>query len=1013
MTGARVMENGHEVLTEGPSAGTAGFRLSPQQEQLWRNEPDGPRLSASCVIDAGGPDPAAVREAVGRLVARHEILRTTFVRRPGMKLPSQVINDRLDPAWDEGAAAIDPVRGPVVHAQLIEEGARRLLKISVSAACADARSLALLARELRAELAGDASRAEPLQYADYAEWRSEALAGGGPAASGEALPASPTLPFASGAEYEGPPRSITVPLEPAALSRGASACRVPEPVFLEACWHACLARVSGADAVLVGTVIDGRTHEELGAAIGPYAQALPLASAVEETTSVAELVDRVRRAHARLVEDQDAVDGAVLAETVRRCRLGFSTMAVPHDSDVSSVFAAPAPFLAELVVIENGAAPQAEIHVAPALAESGTGVLLARTLAAIVAGAADDTDASVLDLPVAAPDVAEPAVFDGAPSLARDETVAELFERAAAESPTAKAVVAFDGALTYEELNGRANRLAHRLRALGVGRDEAVALCMERSTSSIVALLAAVKAGGAYLPLNFEHPPARLSHQLSESGARVLVAEASVSDRIPPFDGPVLILDREEALDEEPSGNPEAVSKPDDLVYVMYTSGSTGMPKGAGVTHRNLVNYTSGILERLGFAGAGGVRFAAMSALSTDLGNTSIFPALLGGGTLHLVSPDDAVDGERFAAYLRSHPLDVLKLTPSHLRALIDAVEPTAVMPREWLVLGGEALAWQLVDRLRKAAPRCRILNHYGPTETTVGTCVFEVGSAAPHGATVPVGSPLPGTRAYVVDRRLQPLPLGVPGELCIGGTGVARGYVRRPDETAASFIPDPFTDEDGARLYRTGDRVRALRDGSIEFLGRVDDQVKIRGYRVEPGEVERVLATHSAVRQSAVVSRSDGDGGHELFAYVVRSDDATTDELQSFLRESVPAYMVPARFVWMDALPLTPSGKIDRRSLPDPGEVERGVEYVAPRTPVEEELARIWQELLGVDRVGVHDDFFALGGHSLLATQAVIRIRNAVADVPLHSLFKAPTVAALAEAIVDAELMAAANTVG
>jgi amino acid adenylation domain-containing protein len=521
-----------------------------------------------------------------------------------------------------------------------------------------------------------------------------------------------------------------------------------------------------------------------------------------------------------------------------------------------------------------------------------------------------------------------------------------------------------------------------------------------------------VKAGGAFLPLNYEHPPARLAHQIGEAAARVVVTEASVSDRMPAVDAPVIVLDRDE-LEGEPATDPAPVNEPDDLVYVMYTSGSTGTPKGAGVTHRNVVNYTSAILDRLGLAESRGIRFGAVSALSTDLGNTSIFPALLGGGTLHLVSPEDALDGQRFAEYVRSHPLDVLKITPSHLRALIDAVEPAAIMPREWLVLGGEALAWQLVERLRAAGPRCRILNHYGPTETTIGTCTFDLGSAASTGATVPVGSPLPGTRAYVVDRRLQPLPLGVPGELCIGGTGVARGYVNRPDETATSFVPDPFANESGARLYRTGDRVRALRDGNIEFLGRFDDQVKIRGYRVEPGEVERVLATHPGVRQSTVVVRSEGDNDHELVAYVVRSDDASTEELQSFLRESVPAYMVPARFVRMDALPLTPSGKVDRRSLPDPGEVERAVEYVAPRTPLEEELARIWQELLGIERVGVYDDFFALGGHSLLATQAVIRIRNAVADIPLHSLFNAPTVASLAEAILDAELTAAADTPG
>jgi amino acid adenylation domain-containing protein len=999
------------VLTKEPSVDAAAFRLSPQQEQLWRCEPDGPQLTASCRIALGDADAVAVRDALGRLVARHEILRTTFPRRQGMKLPGQVIHDRLEPAWREGAEwteELDLVHGPVVRAALVELDGRRSLELSLPAACADARSLALLAVELRAELAASGDDpAEPLQYADYAEWRSEALAAGAPLENVEELPATPTLPFAPGEITTDRRLRSAVELDLDAVARGASACRVPEAVFVEACWHACLARVSGETHVVVGAVVDGRAQPELEGAIGPYAQMLPLATSIEEATSTVELVDRVRRARARLAEEQDGVGAAYLAETARRCRVGYSTVALAADAGVESVDATPAPFLAELVWIED-AGGRAELRVAPELAESGTAALLARTLAAIVVAAAADPDASLLDLPLVA-HADEAAVFLGAASLhgVADDGVAALFERAAAAAPSADAVVASDGTLTYGELNTRVNRLAHRLRALGVGRDTAVALCMERSTHSVVGLLGAIKAGGAYLPLNFEHPAARLGHQLAEAEVRVLLTESSVRDRLPPFDGPVLVLDEDAGLEGEADTNPEPVNELDDLVYVMYTSGSTGSPKGAGITHRNLVGYTTAILDRLGLAGARGVSFGAISALSTDLGNTSIFPALLGGGTLHLVPPADALDGARFAEYLRTHPLDVLKLTPSHLRALLDATDPAAVLPQRWLVLGGETLSWQLVDRLSASNPECRILNHYGPTETTVGAMTFEVGSSTTEGATVPIGAPLAGARAYVVDGRLRPLPRGIPGELCIGGEGVARGYVHRPEETAGSFLRDPFAEGSTARLYRTGDRVRALRDGAVEFLGRVDDQVKIRGYRVEPGEVERVLAAHPSVRQSAVVAKLDADGGHELVAYVGEAAPVATEELQSFLRESLPAYMIPARFVRLHALPLTASGKIDRRALPEPGEAESVAEYVAPRTPLEEELARIWEDLLGVERVGVYDDFFALGGHSLLATQAVIRIRNSVADIPLHTLFDAPTVAALAQAIVDAELAA------
>jgi amino acid adenylation domain-containing protein len=992
----------------------ATFRLSPQQEQLWRRNPDGPGLAVHCRASVGSAAETAVREALSRLVERHEILRTTFARRQGLKMPAQRINECSDVAWTaEGDAAVpDLDRGPVVHASLsaISDG-HGVLSLTIPALCADARSLALLVSELQAELAGSVPQPEePLQYADYAEWRSEFLAGEDGAWHVEDLPSSPELPFVRQESLRllgTVPQREAVPLESAAVARGAAACRVTEAIFVEACWHACLARLSGASSVLVGAVLDGRLQDELADAVGPYAQVLPLVSTIDEVTSIVEVADQLRRGRARLEQRQDTADGKVLEHVATRCDVGFSHAELPHTVAIEELVGAPAPFLAHLWWFTGGGGPRAELHVAQALADSGTARLLSRTLAAIVASAADDITVPVADLsvtPEAAP-ASDLAVFVGASSQPVAGTVTELFEAVAARANDTIAVVAPDAALTYGQLDGRANRLAHRLRELGVERNTPVALCMERSASSIVALLAVLKAGGAYVPLNFEHPAARLTQQLAETQTRVLLTETSLDDRLPVFDGTVLHIDGEPAELEPRAGISRLpANEPDDLVYVMYTSGSTGTPKGVCVTHRNLVTYVAGVLDRLELVDPAGVAFAAVSALSTDLGNTSIFAALLGGGTLHLVAPGDAIDRSRFAAYLRSHPIDVLKITPTHLRALLDTDETEAILPKRWLVLGGEALSWQLVERLQVAAPTCRILNHYGPTETTVGSCTFEVGTASPLGPTVPVGRPLPRTRAYVVDRNLRLLPIGVPGELCIGGDGVASGYLAQPEQTQERFLPDPFADESAARLYRTGDRVRALLDGNIEFLGRTDDQVKIRGYRVEPGEIQSVLATHSAVRQCAVVARPSGDD-HELVAYVIPQGDASPDELRAFLAESLPAYMVPAKFVSLSALPLTASGKIDRRALPDPAEFEVVAEYVAPRTPLEEELARIWADLLGVDRVGVHDDFFALGGHSLLATQAVIRIRNTIADIELHSIFDAPTVSALADAIVAAEL--------
>ena len=1020
------------MLTQDPTADTASFRLSPQQEQLWRSDPENPSLRVQCVVDVSGSGLEAVRDALSVVVARHEILRTTFARRQGVKLPGQVIHDEPAQTWTadleaatedaldallavEATAPIDLARGPILRAAFVHRDPDRdLLVLTLPAVCADATTLVIAAAELRTLLGGETpSPAEPLQYADYAEWRAEVLqtdAAGADAWNLGDLPPSPELPFARAAAADGDNggvRRTRVPLDPSTVAQGASACRVGEAVFLEACWHLCLARLAGDDEVVVGAILDGRTHEELAGAAGPYAQVLPMRTKIDAATTVAELVDRVRRARNAVEQDQNTADGALLEDASTRCRMGFSAVELAADAGIEALTGAPAPFVAHLVWISSGEASRAELHVDAAAVDAETAALTSAVLVALVGGAAADTTANALDLPLTVgAGQKELSVFSGAASLATGESVPLLFERRVEEAPEQIALVAGGAALTYSDLNVRANRLAHRLRSLGVGRDSTVGVCFERSVDSIVAVLATLKAGGAYVPLNFEHPAARLTHQLVEAGAPVLLAETSLRDRLPAFDGVTILLDDETAgLDGEQDDNPVALNEASDLAYVMYTSGSTGTPKGVGVTHANLVNYTTAILDRLELGGRSPA-FAAVSALSTDLGNTSVFPSLLGGGTLHLVPPAESLDGALFAAYLEAHPIDVLKITPSHLRALLGGASAESVLPRSWLVLGGEALPWQLTDRLQRAGAACRILNHYGPTETTVGTCTFEVAAGERWGETVPIGAPLHGTRAYVLDRSLRPLPIGVPGELCIGGVGVARGYVGQPEQTAASFVPDPDGGDVGARMYRTGDCARALRDGSIEFLGRLDDQVKIRGYRVEPAEIEGALALHPAIRECAVVAREGTDGERELVGYFV-GGEPSTDELQAFLRESLPAYMVPPRFAKLDAFPFTPSGKIDRRALPDPGESERTVEFVAPRTPLEEGLAQIWQELLGVERVGVNDDFFALGGHSLLATQAVIRIRSALAEIPLHSLFNAPTVAGLANAIEQAELEA------
>ncbi|HSG40608.1 MAG TPA: amino acid adenylation domain-containing protein, partial [Thermoanaerobaculia bacterium] len=481
-----------------------------------------------------------------------------------------------------------------------------------------------------------------------------------------------------------------------------------------------------------------------------------------------------------------------------------------------------------------------------------------------------------------------------------------------------------------------------------------------------------------------------------DSGAGALVVQGDLRDRFGEVGIPVLAM--EDLLTDESAAAPERTAGPEHLAYVIYTSGSTGRPKGVMVEHRQLSAYVGGVLQRMELPD--GASFATVSTLAADLGNTSIFSALASGGALHVIARDRLLNAAGLADVLGGRGVDCLKIVPSHLAALLGEGGAAGVLPRRLLVTGGEACPRTLVERVRELAPGCRVLNHYGPTETTVGVLTFPTWSEEDRGgAILPLGRPLPGTQGYVVDRNLQPLPAGVPGEMLVGGAQVSRGYLGRPDLTAEKLIPDPFGGEGGARLYRTGDLARRRPDGAVEFLGRIDQQVKVRGYRVEPGEVESVLAARPGVRAAAVLAHPDSAGGNRLVAYIAGAVPADLDR-------RLPAHMVPSAFVVLPELPLTPNGKVDRQTLAGiPPDVAPSVrEHVPPRNAAEEALAGIWTEILGVGRVGAQDDFFALGGHSLLGIRLLSRVEDRFGvRLPVRTLFQATTLGEMAERIAEA----------
>lgn len=1022
-----------------------GFQLSSQQKRLWHLQGNGQPLAVQIALALeGNLDANRLRGALAKVAQRHEILRTSFLRPSGMKIALQVVHSDAEPRWQQidlravapaelearlrpvlAAATLDlSAASGMVHAFLaILPASHNILVLTLPALCADSGTLKNLIEELVQFYGGaEAEGGDPLQYADYSEWQNElqqkddeeSSAGREYWAGYNAAQIPPlVLPFAgkreSGTAFQ--PDAVPVHLEPGVVNYLQSAENPSD--FMLACWQAFLWRLTGQPEVIVGHVSDGRSHEELNSAMGVFARVLPVYANFGNELTVAEAIQQTEQVRSTAgvhqdyfnLEDPDSipVGFSVEEKPTRQSAAGVTFSVLEQRSRTNG-------FQVELRCVVEASQWQVELVFDPARLTRDAVETLGRRFAALLTGAVAKPNSAVSSLPIM--DAKEQRQVVSAFNQTKADyphgkCIQELFEQQAARYPNRPALRCGEQEFSYAQLNSRSNQLAYFLRKNGVIANTPVGLCVERSAEMIIGLLGILKAGGCYVPLVPDNPKARLAHQLNETAAPVVLTQQKLLEQLPEFAGKTVCLDRDLALfQHEPRVNPPNVNSPEDLVYVIYTSGSTGVPKGVAVRHRNLVNYSHFIRRRLQLEHATqGLHCATVSTISADLGNTCIFPALISGGCVHVIPYEVAMAANLFAAYTTKHPIDVLKITPSHLSTLLNAPEGKATLPRKHLILGGEASSWHLIERVRQAG-KCAILNHYGPTEATVGCCTYAVAEndvKAWSPATVPIGRPIANDEVYILDRNLQPVPVGVAGELCIGGAGLAKGYLGQPEQTAERFIAHPFSTDPTERLYRTGDLARFLPDGNIEFLGRIDHQVKIRGFRVEPAEIEAALRKHPAIRQTVIVPYDDQSGEKRLAAYTVSSQVLSAEELRRFLSDQLPEYMVPSAFLRIEALPLTANGKVDLKALPSPeqqpGPAER--EFVNPRNPDEEKLVGIWKEVLKLDQVSVTDNFFDLGGHSLLATQIISRIRNRFrVQMPLHSFLESPTVAGLAEKI-------------
>ncbi len=1028
---------------------TAPLPLSFAQERLWfldRLQPGMSLYNSSAALRLSGAlDAALLERALGEVVRRHEVLRTTFAERggapvqtiapfAGFVLPVEDLGG-LDAADAEAAVRervadavsrpFDLETGPLFTPALLRlADDEHVLLLRMHHVITDGWSMGVLVRELTTLYAAfrdgpDLSLpALPVQYADYAVWQREQLEGAALdrqlaywraqlAGAPELLELPTDRPRPAVQTFRGGRVPVVLPGELLdrlqALARGEGATLY---MVLLAAFQALLSRLAGTDDVVVGSPIAGRGRRETEGLIGFFVNTLVLRGDLSGDPEFRALLRRVRDVTLNAYEHQDVPFERLVAELQPERSLAqgplFQVMLALQTSEVSAgggvdglrirpVGAAleTARFDLTLDLAADPSGIRGGLEYRTDLFDQRTAERMVQRLARVLEQVAAEPERrlSGLDLLDDGERRALQA-WSGTETAYHPRPLHALFAEQAARTPDAPALV-FDGrTVGYAELDAAANRLANHLLRCGAGPETIIGVVAERTPETVVTLLAILKAGGAYLPLDPSYPAERLRYMLADSGAALIVSHGALPDGLADADLPRVVDPRIEVelIAACPAVAPSVAADAESLAYVIYTSGSTGRPKGVAVPHRGVPNMASWKAARLGQCAAD--RALQFASLSFDAAVEELFGAWLIGGTLVMAPRESLMPGEPLRETLRRERVSFATLPPTVLAML----DPADFPDLRVVVSAGEALPAAVAARWADAV---ELHNAYGPTETTVSASSGRVMPDAADGIAPDIGRPLENVRAVVLDGAGRLVPPGVPGELYVGGAGVARGYLRRPGLTAERFVPDAFGDRPGARLYRTGDRVRWMREGTLQYLGRLDAQVKVRGFRIEPGEVERVLLAHLGVREARVIVREDTPGDKRLVAYVAGEPDG--NELRAHLRERLPAYMVPAAFVAMEQLPLTPNGKLDVRALPAPDRALRAEFYVAPRTPIEEALAGIWGEVLRLDRVGVEENFFALGGDSILSIQVVSRARRAGIEVSPRQVFQHQTIAQLA----------------
>ncbi|MGZ5134182.1 MAG: amino acid adenylation domain-containing protein, partial [Flavitalea sp.] len=1048
----------HNRITRFDREGINKIPLSFSQERLWFID----QLEGSVQYNLptvlrlrGDLNLPALSNALKVIVERHEALRTTFAEKDGQ--PYQIIRSKDE--WSlniiDGSKFHDQqdlqnkihelIRKPfdlssdyMMRGDLITIHEQEyLVVVTMHHIASDAWSLPIIVKEVVELYQAYEENRKPnipdlaIQYADFAMWQRKNLQGElmerKVAYWKQKLEGVSALQVAT--DYPRPAMKTTkgaittfriekilaASIKSLGQKQGASLF-----MTLLAAFKVLLHRYSGQQDICVGTSIAGRQSEDVVGLIGFFANTLALRTEVRSEASFIELLHEVKQTTMEAYDHQEVsfekvVEIAVKDRDASRSPL-FQVMLVLHNTpEVPQLQLGKVQLSNEafennvskfdltFFINETGNGLQCSVQYRTDLFREDTIAGMMNHYKQLLSSIATSPGQAIGRLAMLTKPEEQRLLdqFNNASVFyPKDKTIVDLFEAQVLKSPGAIALVFEGKQLTYQQLNERSNQLAHYLRSRGIREDSLVPMCVERSDEMIVSILGILKSGAAYVPMEPDFPEDRKTFVLQDTAATVIVSSRESASELPFTSGIEIIeVDVEwSAVKGQPTHNIQSSLSPSHLAYVIYTSGSTGKPKGVMIEHRNILDYVFGLNHKLEIDKC--KSYALVSSIATDLGNTVIYPSLVFGGALHVFSKEAVSNLEGLHRYFEDHRIDCLKIVPSHWKAL--SVPNQLLIPARLLVFGGEALQTEVIESIVAVNSGCSIVNHYGPTETTIGKLLHVVNPDGKYNKTIPIGKPFSNTQVYILSKDMQLCPVGIAGQLYVGGDGVARGYLNNPDLTRQKFISNRFNKVDNQPIYATGDLVRWLPDGNIEFIGRVDDQVKIRGYRVELGEIESMVLHHESVKQAVVLAREDAQGNKRLVGYIVGTEDFNKESLLFYLKEKLPDYMVPGQWVEMEHFPLLPNGKTDKKSLPDPELSEQlSGKYVAPRNEIETKLAQLWQDVLEVELIGIHDDFFELGGHSLLAVRLISAIRKEfMVEMPISDIFDFPTINSLAEQV-------------